>query len=488
VDSLLAAAVSEKGAVHGPRVFGPCVVAWRVDAVDTSYVPAYEQVRSQSDQLFADDRRRKDESEAREHFDQHRADYQTPVKYALDFVAVRVPPADSVRIAEAAIRRKYDASPAAWRQEEQVKARHILFMTRGATPEQDRIAKVRADSLLAAIRKGGGDFAELAKRFSQEPGAPSSGGDLGWFGRGRMVKEFEAAAFALKPGEISPVVKTQFGYHIIKVEERKPAGTKSFGEVRGEIRTQMAQSQGDSTARRTAEALRRRLALGGDAKLLAASQGGVIAAPPIAAGEVVPGLGFVQALAQDLPAMKTGKWSPVVYRAGSNYVVFRLRETLPPRPAEFDEIKAKAIEDVKNAKRRELLKLKVEAIRSGLAAGGSLDSLAAPFGGLRDSGLLPRTMAFVPMVGNEPRVVQRAFAMKAGEVTDTLQVALGVIWIRAEEKKPGDPAAFKTAAPQITAELVKKKYDAWLEEKKKTVRIEILRPDLKGPRPALPGQ
>jgi peptidyl-prolyl cis-trans isomerase D len=462
-------------------------VAWRIDAVDTSYVPAYELVRGLSDQQFAEDRRRKEEVEGRAYFELHRADFQTPVKYALDYVAVRIAPPDSVRIPEAEIRRKYDQDPATYRREEEARARHILFMTRGLEPAQERIAKARADSLLAAIRKNGGDFAELAKRFSQEPGAATGGGDLGWFGRGRMVKEFDAAAFALQPGEISPVVKTQFGYHIIKLEDRKTAGVKSFAEARGEIRTSMAQSRGDSTARRSAEALRRRLVLGEDANLLAAAYGGVVAATPIAAGEMLPAIGYVQGLAQDLPAMKPGKWTLGTYRAGNLYLLIRLRETLPPRPAEFEEVKARAIEDMKNVKRRELLTQKLETIRSGLAAGAPIDSLSAPYGGLKDSGFLPRSVTFIPGLGSEPRVVRRAFTMKVGEVSDTLQVAQGVVWIRAEERKPGDPDAFKAASAQITAEMIKTKYDAWLEEKKKSVKIEILRPDLRGPRPSVPG-
>src|SRR5262249_11303920 len=130
----------------------------------------------------------------------------------------------------------------------------------GGGPDADRRAKASADSLLAEIRKRGVDFAELAKKFSQEPGASSSGGDLGWFGRGRMVPEFEKAAFSLPPGGISPVVKTQFGYHIIKVEDRRAAGMRPFGEVRIAIRTQLAQARGDSSARRSALALKRRLA------------------------------------------------------------------------------------------------------------------------------------------------------------------------------------------------------------------------------------
>ena len=483
MDSLLASAAAARGTLQGPRAFGTRWVLWRVDAADTAFIPPYDAIRSRSDAEFAEDRRLKDEADARAHFDQRRADYKTPIRYGIDYVLIRVPPADSVRIAAAAIRRSYQANRNAYRQEEQVKARHILFMSRDPAPEADRKAKARADSLLAAIRKEGGDFADLARRFSQEPGAPASGGDLGWFGRGRMVKEFEEAAFALKPGEISPVVKTQFGYHIIKLEDRKAAGVRPFAEVEPEIRAQMAQARGDSMAQRSAETLRRRLTGGGDPRALAARLGGVISASPIAASDALPAVGFVQGLAQALPGLAVGKWAPAVYRAGNAYLVLRVREVVPQRPAEFDEVKAQALEDMRTAKRRALLERKVEAIRAGLLAGATLDSLAAPYGGLKDGGVLTQSAAFVPAVGNEPRLVAKAFAMTPGETSDTLQVAAGVVWMRLEEKKSGDASAYRTAAAQIEAEMVKKKYDAWIEERKKSVPIEILRSDLRGPRP-----
>jgi parvulin-like peptidyl-prolyl isomerase len=479
LDSLLASAPSARGAVRGPRAIGPRVAAWRIDGVDTGWVAPYESVRGQSDQEFTEDRRRKDDADAKVYFDQHRGEFRSPPEYGLDYVAVAIPPADSVRVPEADLRREYDGNLARFHREEEVKARHILFMTRGAGPEVEKAAKARADSLLAAIRKDGGDFTALAKRFSQEPGAATGGGDLGWFGRGRMVKEFEDAAFALKPGEISGVVKTQFGYHLIKVEDRHGAGTRPFEEARAEIRTRLAQARGDSTARRAAEGLRRRLALGGNAKLLAAPHGGVVSPAPIQPNETIGGLGFVPGLAQDLPAMPLARWAPKVYRAGTSYIVLRVRERLAERPAEFGEAKSQAVDAVKNARRRTLLEQKTAAIRAALAAGASLDSLAAPLGGLKDSGLLAQGAAYVPGVGSDPRVVQKAFAMKPGERSDTLQVATGVVWLRLEERKTGDPATYKAAAAQIEAELTKQRYDEWLEQEKKTVRIEILRPDLK---------
>jgi parvulin-like peptidyl-prolyl isomerase len=485
-DSLLDAAPAQRGAVQGPRAFGDWWVVWRIDAVDTAYVPPYEVARSRSDAEFAEAKRQQEEAEALAHFEAHRAGYRTPERFGLDYVAVHVPPPDSVRIPEAEVRHEYDANPAKYRQEEQAKARHILFMARDASPEVDRAARARADSLLAAIRKDGGDFGDLARRFSQEPGAATGGGELGWFGRGRMVKEFEAAAFALKPGEISGVVKTQFGYHIIQLEERKAAGLKPFEEVRPEIRAAMAQARGDSTARRGAEALRRKLALGGNVATLAAPFGGMVAAAPVATTEALPGLGFVQGLAQDLPGLATARWAPAVYRAGASYIVLRLREKVAPQPAGYDEVRSQVAEDVKNVMRRARLEQKVAAIRAALAAGATLDSVAVAYGGLRDVGPLARTAAFIPGLGAEPRVVERAFATAPGATTDSLQVASGVVWLRIEERKTGDEAAYRSAAPQLEAELVKQQYEEWLEAKKKTVRIEILRPDLRGPRPNAP--
>jgi len=482
LDTLRGSALANRGVVQGPRSFNNWWSVWRVDAADTGFVPAYEAVKIQSDIEFSQQKSQKDEAEARAYFDQHRSEFKAPVKYALDYVAVSIAPAESIRISDAEVRRRYDATRESYREEEQVKARHILFSARDVGPEVDKKAKVRADSLLAAIRKDGGDFGELARRFSQDPSAATNSGDLGWFGRKRMVKEFEDAAFALKPGEISSVVKTMFGYHIIKLEDRKPAGIKPYAEVEPTLKVQMANARADSNAMRTANTLRRKLAAGGDSKALSAAHGGVVGLSPIAAGDNVPTFGTVQQLAQDLPTMTTGKWAAKSYKAGNRYLVFRLRQKLPAHPAEFDEAKSQALEAVRNDKRRKALDEKTRTVRSSLAAGATLDSLAGPYGGLRDSGPMVRSSSFVPMIGFEPRVVAKAFATKQGQVSDTIQVTQGRVWLRVEERKSGDPATFAATSSSIEAEMVKKRYDTWLEEKKKTVKIEVLRPDLKGPR------
>lgn len=477
-DSVRSTAPTRVGQVQGPRAFGAYSTVWRVDAADTAYVPAFELARARIEPDFQTEKRRQDDEDGRAWFAQHAADYPAPARQVVEYVAVRVPPADSVRLDEAALRAEYARDPARYREPEQVRARHLLISTRDAGPGGDARAAARADSLLAAIR-GGADFFELARRFSQEPGAANTGGDLGWFGRGRMVPEFERAAFALKPGEVSPVVKTQFGYHIIKLEDRKAARTKPFEEVRADLRTSLAGARADTSARRSAEALRRKLAAAADPTALAAPFGGVRTSEPFAANESMGAPGLVSGLSEDLPAMTKGRWGGKVYRGANEYLVVRPLRTEPPRSATFDEVRNRVVEDMKNARRREKLEAKVAALRTAMSAGAKLDSLAAPYGGLKDSGPVRRDFGFVPGLGLEPGLVERAFAAPAGSVSDTVQVSQGVVWFEAQGRDPFDDQAFATAATPLAQELLKKDYDAWIAARKKTLRIEILRPEFK---------
>lgn len=130
---------------------------------------------------------------------------------------------------EGMARNTYVASPDRFKSAEQVQVRHILVNG------TDAAAKQKAEDLLKQLQSGA-DFAALAKASSADPGSAARGGDLGFFERGRMVPEFEAAAFALqKNGDISPLVQTQYGFHLLKLEGRRPAGLRSFEEVRAAI-------------------------------------------------------------------------------------------------------------------------------------------------------------------------------------------------------------------------------------------------------------
>jgi peptidyl-prolyl cis-trans isomerase C len=132
----------------------------------------------------------------------------------------------SLQDIEAYARTTYKVNPQKFQQEEQVKIRHILIRT------EEPDAKMKIEAILKELQAGG-DFDQIAKSKSQDPGSAAKGGDLGWVGKGRTVKNFEDAAIALvKPGQISGVTETPFGLHIIKLDEKKPAGLQPFEEVK----------------------------------------------------------------------------------------------------------------------------------------------------------------------------------------------------------------------------------------------------------------
>ena len=134
-------------------------------------------------------------------------------------------------------RELYDADPKRFEQPEQVRARHILI-----GPANDEQARQKAAEVLALAQAPGADFAALARQHSQDLGSARDGGDLGLFSRDKMVPAFTQAAFALQAGELSPVVATPFGFHIIRVEERKPAGPRAFDDVKAPLMAQARQN------------------------------------------------------------------------------------------------------------------------------------------------------------------------------------------------------------------------------------------------------
>jgi len=150
--------------------------------------------------------------------------------------------ADQIVIKDEETRAYYDGNPQSFRQPEQVKASHILIKVE---PTADEAAKIEARKKITEVQqklKDGGDFAALAKEYSQGPSS-AKGGDLGYFRRGQMVGPFEDAAFSMKTNEVSDLVETRFGYHIIKVYDKKPEQTLAYADVKDKIAQRLKQEQ-----------------------------------------------------------------------------------------------------------------------------------------------------------------------------------------------------------------------------------------------------
>jgi peptidyl-prolyl cis-trans isomerase C len=164
--------------------------------------------------------------------------------------------APAVKVSEEEARRFYQQNPERMRRPEQVRVRHVLInVPKGATAPQKQEARQKAEALLARI-KGGEDFAAVARESSEDAGSRGEGGLLPWLARSESVPAFEQAAFGLKPGETS-VVETPFGFHVMRLEEKRPAGTVAFEDVRPQIEQWLSRQQARDLLDRKVAALRK---------------------------------------------------------------------------------------------------------------------------------------------------------------------------------------------------------------------------------------
>ena len=185
-------------------------------------------------------------AEVEAYYKAHEADFKAPEQATIEYVVLDLDVVKKrINVAEEDLRKYYAENASRFSVAEERRARHILIKAdKDAAADARQKAKAKAEALLAEARRNAGAFAELAKKNSEDEGSAAQGGDLDFFGRGAMVKPFEDAAYALKPGEISPVIESDFGYHIIKLEAIRGGERKSFDEVRptieDDVRRQLA--------------------------------------------------------------------------------------------------------------------------------------------------------------------------------------------------------------------------------------------------------
>jgi peptidyl-prolyl cis-trans isomerase D len=186
-----------------------------------------------------------DDAEIKTYYDQNQNEFTTPEQVKVEYVKFSVNDLMAKADVKAEdVRKYYDEHQSEFASPEQRQASHILLTVAGTAPqaEQDAV-KARAEALLKQVKQHPEQFAELAAKNSQDPGSATKGGDLGEFGRGMMVKPFDDAVFALKPGEISNLVKSDFGYHIIKLTGIKPSHTSPFADVSAAILYKLRQQK-----------------------------------------------------------------------------------------------------------------------------------------------------------------------------------------------------------------------------------------------------
>jgi peptidyl-prolyl cis-trans isomerase D len=314
-------------------------------------------------------------------FEAHHAEYFTPEKRSFQVLIVdQAKLEQTMVIPDAELRAAYSASMDNFRMPERVKAQHILIKTQGKSDAEKKAALAKAEDLLKQL-KAGADFSKLAEKNSEDSSNAPKGGDLGWFVRGAMVPQFDQAAFALKPGELSGIVTTEYGYHIIKVNEKENARVKPFEEVKADLAAEIKKQRITETMQKTADGMHDALAKSPGSAAEIAKRFGVdfVTVSDATPGSPVPTLGSVPEIDNALAQMKPNDVSPALTLPANRMVVAVLTARVAPRPATFEEVESKVRDRLVSEKAIAVAKSRATEAVAKLKAGEDMEKVAKEY-------------------------------------------------------------------------------------------------------------
>ena len=280
------------------------------------------------------------EQDLKTYYDANKAGYQSPEKRNLAvLIADETKMEAAITPTDAQLQTLYNQNLNQYRSGETVDVQHILLMTQGKPASEEAAIKAKAQDVLKQA-KAGADFAELAKKYSEDPGSKDKGGLYTGVTRGQMVAEFEQAAFSLKPGQISDLVKTQYGYHIVKGVKHDEPRVKPFDEVKGELATQFKKQRATDQMQQIAD--KAQTALQKDPahpeKVAADLNMQLVHADGVEAGKPIPEVGPSPDFEQAIAGLKKGEVSAPVALANNRVALAVLTDLIPPRPSSFEDV------------------------------------------------------------------------------------------------------------------------------------------------------
>ncbi|HJR60815.1 MAG TPA: peptidyl-prolyl cis-trans isomerase [Vicinamibacterales bacterium] len=377
-------------------------------------------------------------------FEAHKDDYRMPekrrIKYALlDVQTIRA----RLTVTPQDVQRYYEDNAQQYSTPEQVRASHILLKTEG---KNEADVKKLADDL-AAKAKAGADFAALAKQYSEDESNKSKGGDLDLFGRGQMVPEFDQVAFSLAPGQVSDAFKTSFGYHVVKLAEKRPASSRPLAEVQAQIEDQIKWQRAQDEAQRTADDIAGQLDSPDDLDTVAKGRGFTVAESGFfAREEPIAGLGMAPAAAEQAFSLKDGEVSPAI-RTPQGFAFITITGKQDAYVPKLEEVKARVRDDVLKKKAIEIAQQKAAEIAGKLKSGDFAAAAKAAGLEVKTTELIARGSPIAD-AGVSPAIDAAAFTLPAGSVSDPITTENGAVVVKVLERK--DPTADEIAAGKQT--------------------------------------
>jgi len=303
--------------------------------------------------------------------------------------------------------------------EDQVKVRHILIkVDQNADAKADAAARQKAEDILKQLHNGG-NFAELAKKNSDDPGSKEQGGELGFIKHGVTVPEFDKAAFALQPGQISDLVRTKFGYHIIQAEEKQTAHTRSLEEVKPTIVSVLTRQREAQAQQAFAQQLATEAQKNGLAQTAAAHHLQVVTTDFLAQNAIIPTLADGSQMLTNAFAAKTGA-APQVVSTGDGYAVFQVQDIHAAHAPTFEEYKAHILDDFREQQLPQLLTRKTNELADKAHAENDLAKAAKEVGATIKSSDLVGRDAQVPDIGQLSTAAPALFDLKVGQISQAI--------------------------------------------------------------------
>jgi peptidyl-prolyl cis-trans isomerase D len=367
----------------------------------------------------------------------------------------------------------YNANIQQYQTPEQVRASHILFNTQG---KDEAAVQKQAEEILKRARAGE-DFAALAKQYSEDEGSKVNGGDLNFFGRGQMVPEFEQAAFNGQPGQITDLVKSQFGFHIIKIGEKKPGSTTAFDAVQAQIQDTLAWQRVDAQIQTQAGALASRINSPADLDTVAKENGLTVTESGFfQRGDPVPGLGTAPQVSAQAFTLADGAVSDAINTPrGPAFIAVSGKQD--PYVPKLDQVKDRVREDLIRARATELSRQRASQIAAALKSAGDFAAAAKAQGLEAKTTELIAREAALPDVGVSPEVDKVAFALPVNGVSDPITTSDGTVIVRVVERDEVTPDEFRPAKETFRAELLNERrnlfFSAYMNRAKEKMAIEI---------------
>ncbi len=393
------------------------------------------------------------------------------VKYALlEVDKVR----ETVQVPDADVEAFYTQNKAQYTTEGRVRASHILLKTEG---KDEAAVKTRAEALLAQAKAAGADFAALAKANSEDEGSAVNGGDLNFFGRGQMVPEFEQAAFAMKAGEISNLVKTTFGFHIIKVVESQPETSRPIAEVKSELVDQLKWQKAQQVAEQQAKAMEASIKSAADLDKVAKERGLTVEESPLfLRDQPIGNLGAAPDIAARAFSMKDGEVTPAM-RVSRGWVFATPAGKQDSYLPQLAEVTDRVRDDAARDKAGDLLKTRASAIASELTTATDFAAAAKKAGfEAKPTELLARGAA-LPDIGANADVEKAVFALPVGGVTGAITTSTGSVIARVAERADVTDAQIAGGRDALRDELVNQRRDrffsAYMAKAKTALKIAV---------------